>query len=112
MWHNRNYLLLIALIVNCFDTHANSHIDGEKSQKNAQTASNTFEIIMKQVERFSKNKLVASITNSLGPIGSIIGTVGNIMKVFTEEPDIKDYFAEQTAFINESFIAMTNQVIF
>ena len=112
MWHNRNYLLLIALIVNCFDTHANSHIDGEKSQKNAQTASNTFEIIMKQVERFSKNRIVAAIKSSLGPVDTIIGIVGDIMKVLKEEPDIKDYFAEQTAFINESFIAMTNQVIF
>ena len=111
MWHNKNNMLLIALIVSCFATLANSHIDGEKAQKIAQTALNSFEIIMKQVERFSKNRLVASITNSLGPVGGIIGIVGDIMEVLKEEPDIKDYFAEQTAFINESFIAMSNQVI-
>ena len=111
MWHNKNNLLLIALILSCFATLANSHID-ERAHKIAQTALNTFELILKGVERLSKNRLAASITNSLGPVGAVIGIVGAIMEVLKEEPDIKDYFAEQTAFINESFIAMSNQVIF
>ena len=96
--------------VMAFGTDAD--IDGETGLVIAQSSLNTFELIMKGVEFFTKNKLVTTITSFLGPLGSILGIVGDIMGIFNKGPDIEKLFAEQTAFINESFIAMSNQVIF
>ena len=78
----------------------------------AKSSINMVELLMKGAKFFVNSKILSTLGNFLGPIGSIIGIIGDIIGIFKKGPDIENLFAEQTAFINASFIAMSIQVIF
>lgn len=89
-----------------------SFSDAETGIVIAESSVNTVDLIFQGVHLFLTSKLLTTITSFLGPIGSIIGIVGGLLGIFNKGPDMADLFAEQTAFINESFIAMSNQVCY
>lgn len=74
---------------------------------------NAEQIIQLGVHLLVKNKYLKALTSFLGPAETVVGIMGDIMKIFEDKgPNIEKLFAEQISSVNESFIAMSIQVIF
>lgn len=73
---------------------------------------NSAQLLLKGVQSIVRSKLLKVMSSFLGPAGAVIGVIGDVMGLFEDKaPEIEQLFAAQTAFISESFIAMSNQVV-